>query len=221
MFYRNTFNILEVNCKIMINRIKNLILVGASAGGIPAIEKVIEGLPETIDAAIIVVIHLSKKSNADNIAKIFQRKTTLHCTVASNKMKIERGKIYIAPPGHQLKVNGDRMILNQETAENRYHPSIDILFCSAAVHYRNQTIGIILTGMLDDGTAGMSAIKSCGGICIVQDPFEAEYGDMPRSVLKIIEVDNIGCLAQISSIIQDIINKPLPAQITIPKELKI
>lgn len=205
----------------MINQVKNLIVVGASAGGIKAVTTLIEGIPESIDAAIMVVVHLSKNSNAANIAAIFQRKTALKCTVASNKMKIERGKIYIAPPGHQLLVSGESIILNQGATENRYNPSIDVLFRSAAVHCKNQTVGIILTGMLEDGTSGMYAIKSCGGICVVQDPSEAEYGDMPRNVIKKIEVDHVGSLMEIPQIIQDIVNNPLPTEVAVPNELLV
>jgi two-component system chemotaxis response regulator CheB len=81
------------------------------------------------------------------------------------------------------------MKTNQGTRENKYRPSIDVLFRTAAVAYRSRVIGVILTGLLDDGTSGMYAIKRCGGICIVQEPDEAQYADMPKSVLNRLEVD--------------------------------
>jgi two-component system chemotaxis response regulator CheB len=203
------------------NQIRNLIVIGASAGGIKAIIQVIEGFPETIDAAIVIVLHVSKKSNPDNLIAIFQRHTTLKCEVALDKKEIERGKIYLAQPEHHLLVKNHKMHLNQGPEENKYRPSIDVLFRSAGVHFGNRTIGIILTGMLDDGTSGMYAIKSCGGLCIVQNPSEAEYSDMPLSVLNRIEVDYMADLAEIPFIVQDILNKPLPPQIAIPNELKV
>ena len=203
------------------NPIRNLIAIGASAGGIRAIIKVIEGFPKTIDAAIMIVLHLSRKSSVDNIVEIFQRHTTLKCEVAGDKMEIERGKIYLAQPEHHLLVKNHKMHLNQGPEENKYRPSIDVLFRSVAVHFGHKAIGIILTGMLDDGTSGMYAIKSCGGLCLVQNPSEAEYSDMPRSVLNRIEVDYMADLVEIPIIVQDILNKPLPPQIAIPNELKI
>lgn len=166
----------------MINHIKNLIIIGTSAGGINALSKIVEGFSSSIDAAILIVIHVSKSSNSQNIAEILQRHTTLKCVVAENLLKIERGIIYIAPPNQHLMVSGSVFKLTNGVQENKYRPAIDVLFRSAAVQYRNQVIGIILTGMLDDGSSGMFAVKSCGGICIVQDPQEAEFSDMPQSV---------------------------------------
>lgn len=203
------------------SQIRNLIVIGASAGGIKAIVKLIEGFPETIDAAIMIVLHVSKKSSAENIVEIFQRHTTLKCLVAKDRTDIEKGIIYLAQPEHHLLVSGGIMRLNQGPEENKYRPSIDVLFRSAAVHFGNKTIGVILTGMLQDGTSGMYAIKSCGGLCIVQNPLEAEYSDMPRSVLKRIEVDYMADLEEIPIIVQDILSRPLPPQIAIPDELKV
>jgi two-component system chemotaxis response regulator CheB len=203
------------------NPIRNLIAIGASAGGIRAIIKVIEGFPETIDAAIMIVLHLSRKSSAENIIEIFQRHTALKCEVAEDKMEIERGKIYLAQPEHHLLVHDHIMHINNGPEENRYRPSIDVLFRSVAVHFGNRAIGIILTGMLEDGTSGMHAIKSCGGLCLVQNPSEAEYSDMPQSVIRRIEVDYTADLVEIPIIVQNILNNPLPPQIAIPNELKV
>lgn len=203
------------------NQIRNLIVIGASAGGIKAIVKVIEGFPEIIDAAVMIVLHLSKNSSAENIVQIFQRHTSLKCLAAQDRMAIEKGTVYLAQPEHHLLVSGGVIRLNQGPEENKYRPSIDVLFRSAAVHFGNRTIGVILTGMLHDGSSGMYAIKSCGGLCIVQDPLEAEYSDMPRSVLNRIEVDYTADLREIPIIVQDILSKPLPPQIDIPNELKV
>lgn len=202
-------------------KVRNLIVIGASAGGIKAIVKVIEGLPKTIDAAIMVVLHVSRKSNAHNIVEIFQRNTALKCKVALDKMDIEEGYVYLAPPENHLLINDGLMLLNQGPEENKHRPSIDALFRSAAVYYGNKVIGIVLTGMLDDGTSGMYAIKSCGGRCLVQNPSEAEYSDMPLNVIRKIEVDYMADLSNIPSVIKDILNKPLPPKIAIPNELKV
>ena len=167
------------------NQIRNLIAIGASAGGIRAIIKVIEGFPETIDAAIMIELHLSRKSSSQNIIEIFQRHTTLKCEVAQDMMEIEKGKIYLARPEHHLMVKNN------------------------------------LTGMLDDGNSGMYAIKSCGGLCLIQNPSQSEYSDMPLNVLRRMEVDYIADLVEIPIIVQDLLKKPLPSQIAIPNELKV
>lgn len=203
------------------NEIRNLIAIGASAGGIKAIIKVLEGFPETIDAAIMIVLHLSRKSSSENIVEIFQRHTALQCEVAKDMMPLEKGKVYLAQPEQHLMVKGHIIRLNQGPEENRYRPSIDVLFRSVAVHFGNRAIGIILTGMLDDGTSGMYAIKSCGGLCLIQNPSEAEYANMPQNVLNRVEIDFMADLAEIPIIVKDILNKPLPPQIAIPNELKV
>ena len=201
--------------------IRNIIVIGASAGGITAVNKAIAQLEPTMDLAVIVVIHVSKKSNSQNIANTFQRNSALTAKVAEHGMPLKKGHLYVAPPEHQLMVKDNKLILTAGPHENKYRPSIDVLFRSAAVHYRNRTIGIILSGLFEDGTAGMYAIKRCGGICIVQDPKEAEYSDMPRSVLNKIDVDYNLSLQQIPLKIEKIINHPLPHEIPVPRELRI
>ena len=201
--------------------VRNLIVIGASAGGIPAVNKAIAELNPNMDIAVIVVLHVSRKSNSQNIANTFQRNSALIAKVAEHGMPLQKGHLYVAPPEHQLMVKDNRLILTAGPHENKHRPSIDVLFRSAAVHYRNRTIGIILSGLFEDGTAGMYAIKRCGGICIVQDPKEAEYSDMPKSVLNKIEVDYNLSLEQIPSIIENIKNHPLPHEIPVPKELRI
>lgn len=203
------------------SQIKNLIIIGASAGGIRAVSTVVAGFPNNIDAAVLIVLHVSKNSNAHNIAEILQRNTPLKCRVAVHGLTIEKSNIYIAPPDYHLMIDGPVMHLNQGPYENRYRPSIDVLFRSAAVHYANKVIGIIMTGMLDDGTSGMYAVKTCGGRCIIQNPLEAEFPDMPQSVLNKVQVDYIADLADIPVIVEDLIKKPLPLKVEIPQELKL
>ena len=136
-------------------------------------------------------------------------------------MLIEPGNMYLAPQDHHVMVKDGMLKINQGPHENKYRPSIDVLFRSAAVNYGNRVIGIVLTGMLEDGTSGMWAIKSCGGICIIQDPVDAEYPDMPQSVVNKIQVDYTGFLEDIPVIINTIIANPLPPAVPIPPELQV
>jgi two-component system chemotaxis response regulator CheB len=134
---------------------------------------------------------------------------------------IRPGYLYIAPPSHHMMLKDGKVRINQGTMENRYRPSIDVLFRSTAVAYGVQVIGIVLTGMLDDGTSGMSAIKRCGGICIVQEPGDAAYSDMPQSVLNKIQVDYQVPVEEMGGLVKNIMHEPLPDQVTIPRELQI
>src|ERR1700710_1870901 len=177
-----------------------IMVIGASAGGIPAISSLCGGLPPDLPAAVFVVLHMSALSSAERLARIFQRHTDLVCQAAGDGEIIKAGHLYVAQPNHHLLLGEGVMKLNQGTRENKYRPSIDVLFRSAAVAYRSRVIGIILTGMLEDGTSGMYAIKRCGGICIVQEPEEADFGDMPQSVLNQVEVDYRVSLTEIGSL---------------------
>ena len=203
------------------SKIRNIIVIGASAGGIPAVNEVISNLSEEMDLAVVVVIHVSRKSNAQHIAAAFQRNTDLVCKVAGKDMPLQKGHLYVAPPEHQLMVKEDRLLLNVGAHENKYRPSIDVLFRSAAVNYGHRSIGIVLTGLFEDGTSGMYAIQRCGGVCIIQDPSEAQFSDMPQSVLNKIKVDHQAKLKEIPGLLKEILTGPLPLQKIAPREIRV
>jgi two-component system chemotaxis response regulator CheB len=120
-----------------------------------------------------------------------------------------------------MLLDDDLIYITSGAHENRYRPSIDVLFRSAAVSYGNRVIAVILTGMLEDGTSGMSAVKRCGGICIVQDPDEAQFPSMPESILNNIRVDYQATLSAMHGIVNDILLSPLPPIVPIPKEIQM
>jgi two-component system chemotaxis response regulator CheB len=165
-------------------------------------------------------MHLSRKGISDFLAHRLQQYTSLPCEIARHKASIKKGHIYIAPPNHHLVIKENELIIGYGPEENRWRPSIDVLFRSAAVAYGNHTIGIILTGLLDDGTAGMLAIKRCGGVCLVQDPNEAEYPDMPLSVLNTMEADYVLSLADMGSTLVELTKDGIPKKWEIPFEVK-
>jgi two-component system chemotaxis response regulator CheB len=200
---------------------RNIIVIGTSAGGISAVKKLVTGFNNTLDAAFFVVQHMARDSNAQLIIEIFQKQTSLLCHVAVNGMPIERGHLYLAPADHHMILNKEKIAVTHGAHENKYRPSVDVLFRSAAVTFGNRVIGIVLTGMLEDGTSGMSAIKRCGGICIVQDPEEAQFLSMPQSVLNNVAVDYLSDLAAIPDRVRDILKMPLPPELEVPKELQI
>jgi len=200
---------------------RNIIVIGASAGGQQAIVGIVKQLPADINAAIFVVLHLSIKSNAQVIAKTLQKNTSLNCTVATGGEEIKRSHLYLAPQNHHLLIKRNKIIIHHGARENKYRPSIDVLFRSAAVNYGSRVIGIVLTGLFDDGTSGMSAIKRCGGICIVQDPGDADFSDMPQSVINYIEVDHKVKLSKMGDVLNAILNMPVPPGVPVPRELLV
>jgi two-component system chemotaxis response regulator CheB len=209
----------EININKPMQHPKFIIVIGASAGGVTALTKVIEQLPKDLDAAVCIVIHLSDASIDALVLSRLQRHTSLPCMLAQNNASITAGSIYIAPADRHLVIVRDKMIIGHGPKENRWRPSIDILFRSAAVAYGEAVIGIVLSGMLDDGTAGMIAIDACGGTSIIQDPNEAEYPDMPLSVRNNIKVDHSLSLAQMGATITDIIREKQFRGIKAPSEI--
>ena len=182
-----------------------VVCIGASAGGLNALSELVSQLPASINAAVFVVLHLSKSAIGEILAHRIRQHTKLHCQIAGNNLPVLPGHIYIAPPDVHLLIEKRKMVLGHGPTENRFRPSIDVLFRSAAASCGERVIGIVLTGFLNDGTSGMWAIRQSGGYCIVQDPNEAEYPDMPLSVLETMEVGRVATLREMSGIILDII----------------
>ena len=196
----------------------HVICIGSSAGGLNAVGELLSQLPENLNAAVFVVLHLSRAAIGELLVDRIRKNAKLPCSLAGNNEIIQPGHIYVAVPDTHLLIKNDRIILGKGPAENRFRPSIDVMFRSAATYYREKTIGIILTGYLNDGTAGMWAIKQNGGHCLVQDPNEAEYPDMPMSVLETMEVDHCVSLKKMGSIIGNILKENKPKNV-IPSPL--
>lgn len=207
-------------CKPFVRMPFFIIVIGASAGGRDALCRLAATLPGDLNAAVFMVVHLPRQGVDNFLTYQLQKYTSLHCTLATDELPIQPGHIYFAPADHHLVLRPGTMHLTKGPPENRWRPSIDILFRSAAVHYSERVIGIILTGLLDDGTAGMQAIKRCGGTCIVQDPLEAMYPDMPQSVLDNIMVDFILPVAGIGEAIQETIANKTITGVQVPEPLK-
>lgn len=203
----------------MANYSKFIVVLGASAGGLNALTEVVKNLDKSLDVAYCIVLHLSRKGIGNYIVHQLSQATTMHCSLATHGSLVKKGCIYIAPPNQHLLVKDYKFILGGGPEENRFRPSIDVLFRSAAVAYSSHAVGIILSGMLDDGTSGMWAIKRSGGTCIVQDPNEAEYPDMPLSVINNMEVDHVATLAEIGGLIKKIVATKKGKKKTVPKEV--
>ena len=179
-----------------------IVALGTSAGGLNALTELVQQLDKFIDAALFIVMHLSHESISDFLVHRLQQFTELTCKVGGTGMIVERGHIYIAPSNFHMLIKDNHVVICRGQEETRWRPSIDVLFRSAAASYGQQVIGIILTGLLNDGTAGMIVIKKSGGRCIVQDPYEAEYPSMPTAVLNAIDVDACVSLAEMGNVIK-------------------
>jgi two-component system chemotaxis response regulator CheB len=199
----------------------HVVVVGASAGGLKAISALLAAISNVSDIAIFVVLHVAKNSSGSIIADLLQRATPLTCHVAQNDQAIMAGNVYIAPPDCHMIVKEGYIRLVKGPPENRWRPSIDVLFRSAAVAYNSNTTGIILSGLLNDGTAGMIAIKRCGGVCIVQEPEEAEYEDMPANVLQQVDVDYRVPVADVGYILDDLFSQPIRLPAAVPEDILI
>jgi two-component system chemotaxis response regulator CheB len=170
---------------------RDIIVVGTSAGGVEALLDFVKSFPPDFSGSIFIVLHLSPFSNT-NLPRILSKAGPLPAVQAKDGDKIEKGKIYVAPPDHHLILEkGNHIAVSKGPKENRFRPSVDALFRSAALVYGPRVIGVVLSGLLDDGTSGMWNIKRHGGIAIVQDPGEALFPSMPQNVMQYVEVDHV------------------------------
>jgi two-component system chemotaxis response regulator CheB len=191
---------------------RNIVVIGASAGGVYALKELITALPADLPASIFVVLHVSA-NEPSYLPEILSHGGQLPALHPVDGEAIQPGHVYIAPPDHHLLVEHDRILVSKGPKENRFRPSIDALFRSAAYSYGPRVIGVVLTGMLDDGTSGMWSIKRLGGVSVIQDPLEAPYPSMPQSVAQHVAVDYNVSIAQLADLLgelvqQEVGNKP-------------
>lgn len=206
---------------IEMGKVKNIITIGTSAGGVSALSKLVSTFNQDLDAAVFIVIHLSKHSITEVLLNAIQKHTSLKCVVPEDQQKIENRTIYLARADHHMMLIKDKILLTKGAFENQWRPAIDVLFRSAAAAYNSCVTGIILTGLLDDGTSGMYAIKRSGGLCMVQDPAEAEFSDMPESVLRTVEVDYKVSVNEMGYILTDRFLHTLCKETEVPAEVKL
>jgi two-component system chemotaxis response regulator CheB len=162
-----------------------VIVMGASAGGVEALRTVVAGLPADLPAAVLVVLHLSP-GGLSVLPQILDRHTGLTVVAAEDGAVAAAGTVYVCPPDRHLELDGLVLRLTSHPPEDHHRPSIDRLFASTAETVGTQAIGVILSGCLHDGAAGLAAIAVAGGAAVVQDPRSAEYPDMPASALLLV-----------------------------------
>lgn len=171
-------------------QVRDIVVIGSSAGGVEALPRVVQQLPIDLAASVFVVQHLAPAKNA-YLVDILQRHTRLEVRWAERGERVERGRIVVAPPDVHLILADDHVMLARGARENHSRPSIDKLFRSAASTYGARAVGVLLTGMLDDGVAGLGAIRDAGGFVIVQDPEDAAFSDLPARALEVVRPDRV------------------------------
>jgi two-component system chemotaxis response regulator CheB len=202
-------------------RTHSIIVIGTSAGGLEALDRLVGELPAGLRAAIFIVQHMASDSTGEPLVRRLSRHRAFHPQLAKNGQRFKAGHIYIAPPDSHLLVKTDRMLVTKGATENRQRPGIDPLFRSAAVAHGARVIGVVLTGMLDDGTAGLLAIKRCGGMAVVQDPTDAAYSGMPMSAVANVKVDFCVPLAAMGALLATLVAQPRGIRKPVPRDVRI
>src|SRR3954469_10177825 len=188
---------------------RSVIVVGGSAGAVEPLQELVGGLPRGLAAAVCIVLHLGNRQS--KLPELFSQVGSLPACWAAGGDPLQPGRIYVAPPDQHLLVTPRHVHLSRGPRENRTRPAVDPLFRSAAEAYGPAVIGVILSGMLGDGTAGFSAIKRQGGTTVVQDPKDARYPSMPRSALANVSVDHCLPASAMAGLLARLVENRMPA----------
>ena len=187
---------------------RDIVAIGASAGAIEALTALVSTLPADFSGSLFVVLHMRPDAGS-KVPHILARAGALPVVAPEDMTTIQRGRIYLASPDRHLLIERDRVRVVRGPKENRHRPAIDPLFRSAAWAYGQRVVGVILTGMGDDGAAGLWAIKSCGGTTVVQDPASAAHPEMPESALLQNDIDHCIPLDQIAPLLTRLVREPI------------
>lgn len=198
---------------------RDIIVIGASAGGVEALSELIGRLPADIPAALFVVLHVPTHGKSA-MPKILSRSGPLLASHPKNGTAIAHGHVYVAPPNYHLLVKHDHIGLVRGPRENSHRPAIDPLFRSAARAYGRRVVGVVLSGLLDDGTAGLLAIKACGGVALVQDPDEALFTGMPSSAIENVAVDSVLPLSGLASELVRLAHESVSEEAFVPESVE-
>jgi two-component system chemotaxis response regulator CheB len=186
---------------------RDIIAIGASAGGIQALRKLLRNLPADLPASVFVVMHIPT-DHPSRLPQILARAGGLPVSHATDESPIRKGHVYVAPPNRHLVLEPHGMRVIFGPRQNRFRPAIDALFSSAASAFAARAIGVVLSGTLEDGCDGLSAIKSAGGVALVQDPAEAEFPQLPLNALRRVQVDQSLTVSEIAAFLNSETRKP-------------
>jgi two-component system, chemotaxis family, protein-glutamate methylesterase/glutaminase len=187
---------------------REVLAVGASAGGVEALRSLVAGLPAELPAAVLVAMHVLP-TGTSMLAAILARAGTMPCTAARHGERLERGHVYVAPPDHHLLAFDGRAQLSHGPRENGHRPALDPLFRSVSRAYGQRAIGVVLSGTLDDGAAGLRMLRTRGGATIAQDPQDALYSGMPQSAIDAGAVEHVVRISEMAELLCELIDTPV------------
>lgn len=193
----------------------DIIVIGGSTGSIQVLKRLCAGLPGDLPAAVFVVVHVGAEGH-NLLADILDGCGPLPVSTAKDGEPIERGRIYVAAADHHLLLWDGMIRLGRGPRENMTRPAIDPLFRSAAAGYGSRVVGVVLSGQLNDGSAGLAAVKQCGGLAVVQNPSDAEAGDMPRSALLSCGVDYEAPTSDLAALLARLAREPAGPLVAAP-----
>ncbi len=199
---------------------RDIIVIGGSAGATAPLKQILSRFPADVPAAIFVVLHIPAQG-IGILSTVASSAGKLPVRQAENGMAIENGTVYLAPPDHHLLLFPDHIRLGRGPRENMARPAIDPLFRSAAMHFGPRVIGVVLSGLLSDGAAGLGAVKRCGGFALVQDPQDAISGEMPSRALQATTVDLCVPGARMGDVLSDLVRESAGTVLPVPPEIRL
>lgn len=199
-------------------KLHDIVAIGASSGGVEALQTLARTLPEDFPAAVFVVLHIGAQSY---LGPILDRAGPLPAVTPKSGDAIRRGRIYVAPPDLHMLLHDNHILLRRGPRENMARPAIDPLFRSAAASYGAHVIGVVLTGALSDGASGLFAIKRCGGLAVVQDPNDANVPEMPLNALRNVAVDRTASMDEMADVLSELVRQPPGVTPEIPEDIRL
>ena len=199
---------------------RDIVVVGTSLGGLDALSRLLEQLPADFPASIFIVQHIGEQS-AGFLAGILDGRTQLGVQMAVDGMTFERGCAYVAPPGHHMILSRNGLGVVYGPRENLSRPAIDPLFRSAAFNFRSRVVGLLLTGLLNDGTSGLLAVARCGGLALVQALDDAAYPDMPRNAMQAVPQARQVALDDLGVVLQNAVREVAPEPPPVPETIRV
>src|SRR3712207_4050877 len=199
---------------------RDIIVIGGSSGATAPLKTILGALPANLPAAVFIVLHIPSRS-IGILATVASAAGPLPVHQAVDGMAIEPGHVYLAVPDHHLILTKGHIRLGRGPRENMARPAIDPLFRSAAAAYGPRVIGVVLSGLLNDGASGIEAVKRCGGVAVVQDPADAIADEMPRSALEAVTVDLSVPSARIGDLLSDLAREAAGPGVPVPPEIRL
>ena len=187
---------------------RDVLAIGTSAGGVQALRFLAARFPGDLSAAVLVTIHLSADVRSP-LDEILTAAGALPASFTADGERVERRRIYLAPPARHLILDGDRLRLGLGPRENHARPAIDPMFRSVALCCGARAIGVVLTGTLGDGASGLKALKDCGGVTVAQDPADAAYPEMPETALRLAAPDHVAKLSEMPALLERLVEHPM------------